>query len=136
MKYIIFDRGNDIKYPVIFSKTITHKEIAEKINLEIISAGFIDFEEYIADDFKLYCYGESLGLNVKSRGKIDTKLIEIELSILRRSKMERQLERETYTKKWRKWNEYEARKLKNAEIAKTIEEYDELNREVLKELGL
>jgi hypothetical protein len=58
MKYII-TKGNQI---VIFSSGFSHKEIANKIPDQVVSAGFINI-----GGNKIECYGESISLGIKSR---------------------------------------------------------------------
>ena len=68
MKYIIFE-NDGLPCPVIFSKTVTHSDMANKVKGlgKPISAGFVSGE--------LTAWGESSSLNLKSR-KQDTQLIQ------------------------------------------------------------
>lgn len=78
MKYIVIDRNN-VEKIICFSETENHKDVAKRFNdYKIISAGFIRFDDCIADDFKMYCYGESMTLGISSRSK-DTDLLKMEL---------------------------------------------------------
>jgi len=79
MKYILMkhnEHGHEEMY--IFPKTKRHDKFFETISHPgdiLISAGFVGFNDCIADDFKFYCYGESISLGVRSRGGIDDKLL-------------------------------------------------------------
>lgn len=66
-KYIVFDDGTYV-VPVIFSDFEEHSEMKRRYpsNYKILGAGFISVGK-----FGLSCYGESVTLNVKSRGKED-----------------------------------------------------------------
>ena len=69
-KYIVFkqDHLEDI---IIFSGLQQHVDIANKLNLTVVSAGFIKFvplEDYIE------CYGDSFSLKVKSRPEEDAQI--------------------------------------------------------------
>ncbi len=71
MKYVVLlmDEGET---PIIFPKRLLHEEIADAVeNREVISAGFVR-----QTDGKIECYGESLGLELSSRGEDDTILIQ------------------------------------------------------------
>jgi hypothetical protein len=88
-KYIIVDLGDGIEMPIIFSKLIKHDYMAGKMGgVQLVkSAGFFNIEtqECIAQDnlgndkdgteFIFFCYGESIGLKVKSRGQVDSDII-------------------------------------------------------------
>lgn len=69
-KYIIIDRG--IFEQVIFSETLNHNEIAIALNgnNKIIGAGFCHIE-----DDKYVCYGNSVSLQIKSRGQLDSDIL-------------------------------------------------------------
>lgn len=75
MKYIIFEDEVGNEYPVIFGDTINHKDMAKKIELKVISAGAMRFDDCLSEDFKIYCYGESQTLGIRGRGEIDTQII-------------------------------------------------------------
>jgi hypothetical protein len=68
-KYIIAD-GN---IPIVFAEVITHADMARNIGAksdQIVGAGFV----YIQDDgYKVY--GESVSLQVKSRGADDERIL-------------------------------------------------------------
>jgi hypothetical protein len=73
-KYITYkaDVGEDI---IVFSLFETHADIAHRLNLEVISAGFIYITTTAPDgDFKAECYGDSVSLKVKSRPAEDAEL--------------------------------------------------------------
>ena len=73
MKYIILQVG-ETELPFIFPELVQHKDIASIFKHPIISAGFFEHNERGA----LSCFGESVGLNIKSRPK-DIELIRLEL---------------------------------------------------------
>lgn len=61
MKYIMVDNGM-YDAPVIFDKAIEHTEVAQWVVGAVISAGFIRYTKS-----GMQCYGESIGLQIKSR---------------------------------------------------------------------
>lgn len=69
-KYIIIDTLIAM-LPVVFSDLATHRDIANGVGSNVIGAGFC----YINDEGKYVCYGESVSLNVKSRGDEDSKIL-------------------------------------------------------------
>ncbi len=56
--------------PIVFPETLAHSDVARNMGMlgRVIGAGFC----YIEDN-KYVCYGESVSLNVKSRGDEDSK---------------------------------------------------------------
>lgn len=70
-KYIIIDTGMLIA-PIVFTELLTHVDVARSIapGGTILGAGFcrIDKNHYV-------CYGESVSLEVKSRGEADSKIL-------------------------------------------------------------
>lgn len=73
-KYIIF---GDSGFPeaVAFSETIVHKDIANGLGAKhIIGAGF-----FMMIDGRFHCYGESISLDVKSRGVLDSEILNRDL---------------------------------------------------------
>jgi hypothetical protein len=58
MKYIVV-KINDLETPILFSKLKGHDDIANKLGLPVISAGFV------GTDFKPY--GKSISLGKSSR---------------------------------------------------------------------
>lgn len=79
MKYIIVSpRG--LKLPIIFSEAINHSEVAKGFS-KVDSAGFVIID-YDTDKkhFTCKCYGESLGLNIKSNPEDDKSKIEFMLN--------------------------------------------------------
>jgi len=71
-KYIVIEE-NATESAIIFPCWILHANIAgEK---KVISAGKVEFE-LSGSTVVIYCYGESVGLKVKSRPKEDARLIE------------------------------------------------------------
>lgn len=78
-KYIIVEDGG-LAVPVVFSYLQKHSEVAA--GRKVIAAGFvsfrIDWKGINHDDSEMVavCYGQSVSLNVKSRGVEDSELIE------------------------------------------------------------
>ena len=80
MKYIIVEVGPKSlrrKLPIMFAQALVHKDMFDMLKgkdstTTIISAGFIDSIEIGAE-----CHGKSISLNVKSRGTVDTALIQM-----------------------------------------------------------
>lgn len=77
-KYIVYDRGGaeDI---IIFSQLEVHSEVARRLRLDVISAGFISFGTAIREyDAAVVpdplCFGKSETLRVVSRGMEDNKV--------------------------------------------------------------
>ncbi len=71
MKYVVLitDEGET---PIIFPKQLFHDEVANTVeNRGVVSAGFVRLS-----DGNIECYGESLGLELSSRGESDTSLIQ------------------------------------------------------------
>lgn len=72
MKYVLF---NNEDY-VIIPESQSHDQFK---HFNPISAGFCKMETYRNewDDIKIkvYCYGESISLGIKSRGKVDEEII-------------------------------------------------------------
>ena len=69
-KYIIIDNANGI-IPVVFTELAVHSDVVRGFMPgTILGAGFC----FIADDV-YHCYGESISLNVKSRGDEDSNLL-------------------------------------------------------------
>ena len=71
IKYVVFE-FIDEEFIVIFPEILTHIELAEAVTKmseygEPISGGFIEHGK---------CVGESISLNMKSRGEADTLLLE------------------------------------------------------------
>lgn len=70
-KYVIIDTGMLIA-PIVFTELLIHADVARAIasDGEVIGAGFCHIEN------NLYiCYGESVSLEVKSRGEADSKIL-------------------------------------------------------------
>lgn len=68
-KYIV----TDTDVPVVFSECApSHADVARALfpNAAIVGAGFC----YIRDD-RYVCYGESISLRVKSRGEVDSDIL-------------------------------------------------------------
>ena len=69
MKYI----NSDTFGFVIFSPVLKHSDVAKQIGGTIISAGFVNTENWI-------CHGESIGLGIKSRAE-DTQNLSAHLKL-------------------------------------------------------
>ena len=71
MKYVIYE-NDGAKHYVVFDFSVDHSEMARRMGIgaKILSAGFVSF-----NDEGACCYGESVSLNMKSRGDIDSKII-------------------------------------------------------------
>ncbi len=54
---------------VIFSSLLQHADIAQRLRCDLISAGFIEIF-----DNEPCCFGESISLDIKSRGEVDTNV--------------------------------------------------------------
>jgi hypothetical protein len=67
MKYIISKDDT----PVVFSDFQSHQEVASALSFLVLGAGFC----HINDDKEFVCYGDSVSLNVKSRGTVDSLII-------------------------------------------------------------
>jgi len=70
IKYVVFDFLGD-EYIVIFPELLTHIKLANAVTkmtdyMKPISGGFIEHGK---------CTGESISLNMKSRGEKDTSLL-------------------------------------------------------------
>lgn len=70
MKYIIVDEVG-IEVPIIFSELQKHSDVAGM--KKVISAGFC----YFRSDgiLAVSCWGESISLRIKNRGKLDEEII-------------------------------------------------------------
>ena len=68
-KYIIVNLG--CIAPVVFTDLLQHRDVANGIGGRVIGAGFC----YIGDDGQYVCYGESVSLNIVSRGEEDSKIL-------------------------------------------------------------
>jgi hypothetical protein len=75
MKYIIFERLDNLKFPVIFSLLLEHNFIAKQIPAKAISAGLCKIM-----NGKIYCYGQSISLklhcNIVDEDIINRNLLE------------------------------------------------------------
>jgi hypothetical protein len=71
MKYITY-QGEFGPQFVIFDKVANHSDIARGLlSTKHLGAGFVRFDEQ-GDSI---CYGESVSMRVKSRGKLDDEII-------------------------------------------------------------
>jgi len=79
MKYIIVQDGYNENI-VLFSSMLKHRDIAKQLTdndlSRVVSAGQI----LVDDDNSLVCTGESLTLNLKSRGKQDNIILRASLN--------------------------------------------------------
>lgn len=69
MKYIVVEDGG-FDHIFIFPQYLEHRDFTAYLNVKPIRAGFVHL-----CDGKLRCYGESLGLNLRSDPDKDTKLL-------------------------------------------------------------
>jgi len=73
-KYIIVAGHNGIWMPIVFSEFMVHADVARAMRKsigEVVSAGFCNMTP---DGWRTY--GESISLNLPSRGAIDDKIFE------------------------------------------------------------
>lgn len=76
LKYVI----DEYKNVAVFSPTATHADVARTMHGKPIAAGFIRFGigTVVEDGERVAyanCFGESISLNIKSRGQEDADLI-------------------------------------------------------------
>lgn len=69
-KYIIINKSN-IELPFVFSELSTHADVAYALGGKVVGAGFC----FVDDDQQYVCYGESISCRVKSRGDIDSAIL-------------------------------------------------------------
>ena len=76
LKYII----NQIDQFMIFPPAVQHVDAARllmgKFGPDVVSGGFIDISNN-----EVNCYGESISLNLKSRGDIDSQIIAVNFDL-------------------------------------------------------
>lgn len=71
MKYITFS-DNGCENIVIFGNTMKHVDVATSLGLSVVlGAGYIN--GFLSGDLK--CFGDSLSLDIKSRGSEDIKIM-------------------------------------------------------------
>lgn len=71
MKYITYESFEFGNVFVIFDKATSHDDMASRLSCkEILGAGFVGFS---LDGAR--CYGESVSLEIKSRGQKDNEII-------------------------------------------------------------
>jgi hypothetical protein len=75
VKYIITKAGEIIVFPEL----LQHSEFR---HFEPVSAGFISFGVNKMGNPSCHCYGESISLNLQSRGEQDTKIAKRQLNML------------------------------------------------------
>lgn len=73
MKYVVIDR-NGIETPIILPETESHSDYVQPYQ-KVISAGFCRFGVDPNGSIGVNCWGQSVGLKVKSRYKKDEELI-------------------------------------------------------------
>jgi hypothetical protein len=73
VKYIIVNGS-----AIVFSSAIQHSDMARGLGT-VAGAGFVTFgskqDEYGETIITAYCYGESISLDIKSRGDVDSKIV-------------------------------------------------------------
>lgn len=74
-KYIVI-KQDTLDYPFVFSELSVHADVGRALGGQVIAAGFC----FIQDNAYI-CYGESISLNVKSRGKEDSDLLNCLLGV-------------------------------------------------------
>ena len=77
LKYVI----DEYKNVTVFSPSATHADIARAMHGKPIAAGFIRMESLttVTGGPYIRCFGESISLNIKSRGQEDVDIITSEL---------------------------------------------------------
>lgn len=75
-KYIVYGAPAT---PIVFPETLNHNEVADRFARpsDVVGAGFC----YIEDN-KYVCYGESYSLKIKSRGELDSKVLNFMLGAI------------------------------------------------------
>lgn len=77
MKYIIVEERG-LELPIVFNEIMSHTQVAGL--KRVVSAGFCSFSPATNDNgegfVKVNCWGHSLTLDVKSRGKDDAEIIQ------------------------------------------------------------
>ena len=73
VKYIIVNGS-----AIVFSSAIQHSDMARGLGT-VAGAGFVTFgskqDEYGETIITAHCYGESISLEIKSRGDVDSKIV-------------------------------------------------------------
>lgn len=78
MKYIIVSDGI-LEQAIVFSDGISHNDVY-KYSSQIRSAGFCRLGLSLNYDIVYQCYGESVSLGLVSRGEIDSRILNQQLS--------------------------------------------------------
>lgn len=70
-KYIIIKQGT-FEVPLVFSELNQHSDVAYALGgvQNVVGAGFC-----FIDEDRYQCYGESISCKVKSRGEVDSKIL-------------------------------------------------------------
>lgn len=75
-KYVMFRDASGLEFPILFPEILKHKDIADRLGYEVVSAGFVSLEgNPQGPELDVYVRGESLSLRIKSRPETDAKLI-------------------------------------------------------------
>ena len=81
--YRMYSPAHGGEFPVVFPSTINHDEYRNFFPSDwvVVSAGMIRFDDCLAADYKIYCYGDSFSLRTKGRGNIDNDIIKNRISM-------------------------------------------------------
>lgn len=71
LKYITYESIEGAPDRFVVFDTITNHSAMKFPSLKILGAGFMGF----TPDGKAYCYGESVSMKIKSRGGLDSDII-------------------------------------------------------------
>jgi len=76
-KYLVMKNGDLGEYAVVFNETESHLSMARKLGGEqfVLGAGSVSVGESSTNGQYVSCYGESVTLKVKSRGRTDAFLV-------------------------------------------------------------
>ncbi len=79
-KYIVGEIPGDLGFrtlgAIIFPAFMNHAEVAFKLNIEVVSAGFVQIRSSVGNGKTIInCYGKSSSCNVESNPERDNKLI-------------------------------------------------------------
>jgi hypothetical protein len=81
-KYIVIQIGGGLQMPIIFSSLQQHDVVARPFGGKVLGAGFCVI--YLDDSGrpKYDCYGESVSLDIKSRGEVDAQVLNRMLGVV------------------------------------------------------
>lgn len=68
-KYIVLEQDS-LELPFIFSELSTHADVARALRGKVLGAGFC-----VIQNDRYVCYGESISLEIESRGEVDSKIL-------------------------------------------------------------